>query len=288
MRILSVAGGVAMAWVLGASLGIADDNPGERRERMREAASERMADLNLSEAQMNKVAEIRREYRPKLLSAAKTLGDLVREEVLKVREVLTPEQEELLTALREERRGFRAESLAERMANLEDLDLTPEEIAQIEAIRQEAHPKIVQAMKQLHGMLTEDQRKARDEALHAGLRHGQIRRTFKPTEEQQMKIETVTKQVGSLVREELDKIHSILSKTQQEQLAEMRAERRDQVRDQFAFTVATLQELNLSDDQKAKISAIRQEYRPKVQEAGNHLRSLVREELSAILAAIKG
>ena len=287
MRILSVGGMWLIALALGASVCVAEEKKADRKDCLRAAAAERMSDLNLTEAQGAKIAEIRRDFRPKVLGAAKDLGDTVREEVLKIREVLTPEQDDLLQTLREERKFFRAESLAERMANLEDLDLTEAEITQIEAIRQDSCPKIVQAMKELHGLLTEDQRKARDEALHAGLRRGEVRRAFKLSEEQQAKVETVTKQVGSLVRDELGKIHAVLSKGQQEQLAEMRAERREQVRDQFAFVAATLKELNLSDDQKAKVQEIRQEYRPKIQEAGNHLRTTVRDELSAILTVIK-
>ena len=50
---------------------------------------------------------------------------------------------------------------------------------------------------------------------------------------------------------------------------------------------ARVQDLNLTDDQKAKIADIRKEYRPKVQEAGNKLRATVKEEVEAILAVIK-
>lgn len=56
----------------------------------------------------------------------------------------------------------------------------------------------------------------------------------------------------------------------------------ENVRDRLAHRVANLQELKLTDDQVAKIAEIRKEYRPKIQEAGNNLRSAVREEVSAI------
>ena len=51
---------------------------------------------------------------------------------------------------------------------------------------------------------------------------------------------------------------------------------------------ARIQDLNLTDEQEAKVADIRKEYRPKVHEAGNKLRATVREEMEAILAVIKG
>ena len=49
-----------------------------------------------------------------------------------------------------------------------------------------------------------------------------------------------------------------------------------------------IQDLNLTDEQEAKIADIRKEYRPKVQEAGNKLRAAVKEEVERIVAVIKG
>ena len=49
-----------------------------------------------------------------------------------------------------------------------------------------------------------------------------------------------------------------------------------------------VQDLNLTDEQEAKIADIRKEFRPKVQEAGNKLRATVREEVEAIGAVIEG
>ena len=51
---------------------------------------------------------------------------------------------------------------------------------------------------------------------------------------------------------------------------------------------ARVQDLNLTDEQKAKLADIRKEYRPKVQEAGNKLGAAAREEVEAIVAVIKG
>ena len=40
-------------------------------------------------------------------------------------------------------------------------------------------------------------------------------------------------------------------------------------------------------EQKTKLEAIRSEYRPRVEDAGNQLRALVREEVTAIIAVLK-
>ena len=55
----------------------------------------------------------------------------------------------------------------------------------------------------------------------------------------------------------------------------------------MAQRISNLKELELTDVQKTKIAEIRTEYRPKVHEAGNKLRALVRAELDQIIAATK-
>jgi hypothetical protein len=55
----------------------------------------------------------------------------------------------------------------------------------------------------------------------------------------------------------------------------------------MAHAIAHMKELSLTDAEKGKIAEIRQEYRPKVHEAGNKLRAAIREEIDSILAAIK-
>jgi Spy/CpxP family protein refolding chaperone len=55
------------------------------------ALAARIQDLNLTDNQEAKIAEIRKEYGAKVREAAKELGTLVKEEVEKVRGVLTPE-----------------------------------------------------------------------------------------------------------------------------------------------------------------------------------------------------
>ncbi len=55
----------------------------------------------------------------------------------------------------------------------------------------------------------------------------------------------------------------------------------------MAHRIANLRDLNLTDEQKSQIAEIRKEYRPRVQEAGNRLRSLAREEVEMIVAVLK-
>src|SRR6516225_1747541 len=68
---------------------------------------EKIQDLQLSDAQEAKIADIRKECRPKVQEAAKEQGTLVKEEVEKIRDVLTAEQKQRLQELREERKEHR-------------------------------------------------------------------------------------------------------------------------------------------------------------------------------------
>jgi Spy/CpxP family protein refolding chaperone len=208
--------------------------------------------------------------------------------VEKVRAVLTPEQRTKLEAAREERKEHRAECLAQRIAHLEELDLTEAEMTKIGDIRMEFRPRIEQAMRQLHGLLTDQQKQARQEALQAGKKRREVLQSMNLTDAQREKLHAVGKEVATLVREEMEKVRDVLTAEQRETLQDLRAERRERVRDRMAHRIANLQDLNLTDAQKTQIADIRKEFRPKVQEAGNKLRALVREEVEAIVAILKG
>jgi hypothetical protein len=54
-----------------------------------------------------------------------------------------------------------------------------------------------------------------------------------------------------------------------------------------AHSIVNCKELGLTDEQNSKIASIRDEYRPKVHEAGNKLRSAIRGELQAVADALK-
>jgi Spy/CpxP family protein refolding chaperone len=277
---------LAAALAAGPRLCADDKGPGERKAAGANLA-EQIQDLNLTDDQEAKIADIRKEYRPKVEEAAKDLAALVKGEVEKARGVLTDDQKTKLAAMKDEREDLREERLAERIAHLEQLDLTDDETAKIAAIRKEYQPQIVKALESLKGALTDDQRKAREEALAAGKKRKEVIAALNLTGDQKEKIEAVGKELRTLVREELEKMRDVLSDGQQSKLEEFKAERREHVRDRKANAIMNFKDLNLTDDQKSQIVNIRMEYRPKVHEAGNKLRAAVREEVDAILAVVK-
>jgi len=266
----------------------ADEPKGEGGERVRDRLAVRMADLHLTDQQDMKIAEIRKDCRPKIKEAGKELAAVVKEEVGKVRALLTADQKEKLEVLKEERKAQRFEGLAERIAHLKDLDLTDAEITQIGEIREEFHPKIEKVMQELTGILTDEQKKAREEGLKAGKSRREVRESLNLTDDQKAKMEAVGKELVTAVRDELEKFKSVLTAEQQEKLAVLKEERKERVRDRMACRIANLADLNLTDEQKTKIADVREEYRPKVREAGNKLRAVVRDEVAEILTVVKG
>jgi Spy/CpxP family protein refolding chaperone len=279
---------VSAVLTLVAALSVSSKLYADEPNKDRNGAAERIQDLNLTDEQEAKIAEIRKESRPKVEEAVKDLAVVIKEEEDKVREALTPEQREKAQALKDERKEHRSEGLAARLTHLKDLDLTDAEMSQLADIQKEYRPKITKAMEGMHGILTDEQKKARQEALQAGKPRREVLSSLNLTDDQKEKMATVCKEVHGLVREELEKMRDVLSAEQQEKLPELKDERRDRIRDRWAARIANLQELNLTDEQKTKLADIRKEYRPKVHEAGNKLRGAVREEVGAILAVIKG
>ncbi len=278
--------------MLAASLAVcprlcADDKaPGDRTAAAANLA-ERIQDLNLTDDQEAKIADIRKEYRPKVEDAAKDLAALVKAEVEKARGVLTDDQKTKLAAMKDEREDLREERLAERIAHLEQLDLTDAETVKIAAIRQEYQPQIVKALESLKGTLSDDQRQAREQALAAGKSRKEVIAALKLTDDQKEKVEAAGKEMRTLVREEMEKMRDVLNEGQQAKLAEFKEERKENVRDRKAHTIMNFKDLNLTDDQKSQIVNIRMDFRPKVHEAGSKLRAVVREEMDAILAVVK-
>ena len=253
-----------------------------------EGPPETVQDLKLTEQQEAQIASIREESRPKVQDAAKELAAVVKEEIEKVRGVLTPEQKAKVEALKDERQGRRSERLAERMAHLEELDPTDAEMEKIAEIRKEFRPKIVMALEGLKGILTPEQSKAREEGLKAGKKRKEIIASLNLTPEQKDKVEAACQDLRNAVREELEKIGDVLTDAQKEKLQEFKEEHAERVRDRKAFVAATLKDLNLADEQKSQLAQIRQEYRPKVQEAGNNLRAAIRDEAAKIVAVLRG
>jgi Spy/CpxP family protein refolding chaperone len=249
--------------------------------------AERIQDLNLTDEQEAKIANIREEFGPKVREAGKELAGIVEEEVGKVQAVLTPEQKTKLEAAKEERKEHRAGCLAHKIAHLEELDLTGAETAKIGEIRKEFRPKIEKAMEELGTILSDEQKKARHEALNSGKKRREVLEALKLTDEQKEKVAAVCKNVATLVREELEQVRDVLTEEQKAELTELKDERKERVRDRMACRIANLEDLNLTAEQKTQIGDVRKEFRPKVQEAGNKLRGAVREEVEAIVAVIK-
>jgi Spy/CpxP family protein refolding chaperone len=249
--------------------------------------AERIQDLDLTDAQEAKIADIRKEYRPKVEKEARELATLVKDEMDKVRAALTPQQRTQLQAMKDERKEMKFDHLCERLAHLKELDLTDAEVAKIQDIRKEVRPRLAKALAQLEGLLTPAQLQARAEALKAGKSHREILRSMKLNDEQRQKVEAVGKELRGLVHDEMRQIHDLLSESQKEKLAGLKDEAKDRVRDRMAHRVTNFRELNLTDAQKSALANIRQEFRPRIHEAGNHLRATVREEVRAIVNALK-
>ncbi len=248
---------------------------------------ERIRDINLTEAQEAAIAGIRDEYAPKVQEALAQLATVAKEEVDQARALLTPDQLAKLEKMKLERKVLRAEGLALRIAHLYDIDLTDDEVAKITDIRKEFRPKIVKALDNLKGILTPEQAKLREEGLKAGKSRKEVFASLNLTDEQKAKVEAVGKEVRVLAKEEIEKMRAVLDPEQQEKLAAAKADRKEFVRDRIAFGIMNFKELNLTDQQKVQIEAIRMSYRPQVQEAGDRLRAIVREELAAIIAVLK-
>jgi Spy/CpxP family protein refolding chaperone len=249
--------------------------------------AERIQDLDLTDDQEARIADIRKEYRPKVAKEAKELAALVQEEVEKVRAALTPQQKQQLQAMKDEREEMKFERLCERIAHLKELDLSDAEVAKIQGIRKEVRPQMEKVMAQLDGLLTAAQKQAREEALNAGKSLKEVRQALKLNDEQRQKVGAVAKELSGLVRDEMTQVRDLLTESQKEKLAVQKDEVRDRVRDRMAHRIMNFRELNLTDAQKTALANIRQEFRPRIHEAGNNLRATIREEVTAILAVLK-
>src|SRR5262249_23609108 len=215
MRMLGTALVVVALMTVGAKLA-ADEEKGQG------GLVERIQDLNLTDEQEAKIADIMKDFRTKNADALKELTSAVKEEMEKVSAVLTPEQKTKLESLKEERKEVREECLAHMFAQLKELDLTDDEMTKIGEIRSEFRPKLVKAAKEIEGLLNDDQKKARDEGVKAGKRRKEILESLKLTDDQKQKVAAVAKELGGLVREEADKVRDVLTASQKEELRELK------------------------------------------------------------------
>jgi Spy/CpxP family protein refolding chaperone len=280
---------VALAAALGfGSSCLAGEKAQAQQKGGGEGLVEHLQDLQLSDAQEAKIEEIRKEFQPKIKEAAKALGGIVKEEVQKISAVLSADQKVKVKEMKDERKELKLAGLCVKLAHLRELDLTDAEVAKIGEIHKDCHSKVVKAMKELSGLLTDEQKQARADALKAGKNRKEVWAAVKLTADQKQKVMDVCKEVRSLVHDELQQMKKLLTEEQKAKLQDFKDERKELVRDRMCHMIANGKELNLTDTQKSQIAAIRKEYRPKVQEAGNELRSLIREEVAMIVAAMKG
>src|SRR5579862_6375373 len=224
MRTLSTMFILAVAITLLPKYVAADEPAAESKDGASQRMAERLADLNLTDEQETKIRDVRKECQPKIQDAVKELAGLVKDEVAKVREILTPEQREKIKALDEERKENRAEHLAARLSHLRDLELSDAEKAQFDEIREEYRPKLEKLRNELASVLTDEQKKTRQEGLKAGKTRREIRESLNLSSDQKEKLESIGKELASVVRVELEKMKSVLTTAQQEKLAELKIE----------------------------------------------------------------
>jgi len=79
-------------------------------ERAGGGLAARLQDLDLTDEQEAKITNIRKEHRPKVQKAARELAVVVKEEVDKVRGVLTPKQRTKLEAAKDKRQELRVKA----------------------------------------------------------------------------------------------------------------------------------------------------------------------------------
>ena len=276
--------------LLGAAIGAAQvvtEKPAVGTAEKGKMLGHAIQDIDLTDEQEAKIASIRQEYRPQIEENAKELKNLVKEEVDQIRNTLTPEQRPKVKAIIEERKEFKEESLAHALASLKELDLTEAEMAKIAEIRKEFRPKIDAAVKPLEGLLTDTQKKAREEAIKADKTRREVLQALNLTNAQKSELENVGKQLKQLVGDELAKIQGVLTEGQRQTLQELRAERREMVRDRVAEQIANLRDLNLTQQEKDNLMKIRQEFRPKIHEVGNRLRTAIAEEVGKTVDVLK-
>jgi len=289
MRTTQAVIALALATSVGAAIGVAQtvrERPavGTGKAKVLVVA---IQDMELTDDQEAKIEAIRKEYRPKNEESAKELKNLVTEEVEQIRNVLTPEQRPKIREIMEERREFKEEGLAHKIAALKELDLTDGELEKIAEIRKEYRPRMEEAIKQLEGVLTVAQKQAREEAIKAGKTRREALQALDLSSEQRTELQTNAKELKDLVGNELAKIRDVLTAEQKETLQDLRSERKELVRDRLAHQIASLRDLDLTSEQRDRLMNIRQEFRPKIQEAGNALRTSIGEEIGKILVVLK-
>jgi len=113
-----------------------------------------------------------------------------------------------------------------------DLNLTDEQKAKVDDLRKELGPKFAEIQKKREGVLTDENKKARDEAVKAARDAGKSpeeayragRNAVKLTDEQIAKMKEIQKEAGALEKDRLEKFKAVLTPEQKEQLEKRMAE----------------------------------------------------------------
>ncbi len=135
----------------------------------------------------------------------------------------------------EEKKADRLNPLARAMMRIErfrdaveQLDLTADQKEKFKAIHEEYAPKMKALMEKIHGVLTEDQKKALEEARKEAKAAGKKGRAMfeaceaavKPTDEQKEKLAAFAPDVIALHKEAAKKVMEVLTPEQQSKLKE--------------------------------------------------------------------
>ena len=116
--------------------------------------------------------------------------------------------------------------LPEKM--LEGIDLTAEQKAKLEELKKESGPKIQEVRKQMQGIVTDEQRKARAEAMKAAKAAGKkgkevqeaVETAAKLTDEQKAETAAARKAMGEFQKQLRERVLGLLTPEQKETIKE--------------------------------------------------------------------
>jgi Spy/CpxP family protein refolding chaperone len=130
-------------------------------------------------------------------------------------------------------RGPGSMSMIDRVERNKDLKLTDDQKAKLADLKKEYAPKLKEANEKLDGVLTDEQKKARDAAMKAAREAGQrgqevrdaVNAAMKLTDEQKAKRADIRKTIAALNKEISDKVTGLLTTEQQDVLKKARGNR---------------------------------------------------------------
>ena len=126
-------------------------------------------------------------------------------------------------------------AMSEPWRMLKGLNLTDDQKAKLEGLKKEYGPKLKDDRQSMESILTEDQKKVRDEVLKAAKAAGkkpgeswkEVKEAVKLTDEQKAKLAETRKSMKALHKEIREKIEALLTPEQKEMLKKSREERKE-------------------------------------------------------------